>query len=394
MISDKTNNIFALSAPRIFDGENWHSKKALLINGGRVEGILPLANLADTTKVQTFPDGFIAPGLVDIQVNGGGGVLFNNETSVTGIRAICQAHARFGTSAILPTLITDSVAVRDKAIAAGIQAAAENVPGFAGLHLEGPHISSARKGAHDPKLIRAMTKDDLTALIAAKKQLPVLLTTIAAEAVTPDQVQALVAAGIIISIGHCNAPMDKIMPLVAAGATLVTHLFNAMSQISSRDPAMVGAALSSPELHASLIADGYHVHPALIKIALRAKAGPGRVFLISDAMPSVGTNMNEFVLNNRRVKRQDGKLILDDGTLAGADLYLAKAVGFINDKTGLELGEALRMASLYPAQAAQMQPGTGRLRAGDRADCVWLCDEIKAQKTWINGNEIASGGPS
>jgi len=390
---DKMNEMIALSAPRIFDGENWHRKKALLISGARVKRIAPLGDLPPAIKVQTFPDGFIAPGFVDLQVNGGGGVLLNNETSVTGIRTICQTHIMFGATAILPTLITDSVAVRDKAIGAAIDALAQNVPGFAGLHLEGPHICRARKGAHDPDLIRPMNESDLNALKAAKQRLPVLLTTIAPEAVTPDQVRALVAAGVKISIGHSDAGINQISALVAAGASLVTHLFNAMSQISSRQPAMVGTALSSPNLHASLIADGFHVHPALIKLALAAKSGPGRLFLISDAMLSVGTNVSEFVINNRRVKRENGKLTLDDGTLAGADLDLARAVFVMHNDIGVELGEALRMASLYPAQAVQMPQG-GRLCAGGKADCVWLSDGIKAKKTWIGGVEVTSGAPA
>ncbi|VAW22256.1 N-acetylglucosamine-6-phosphate deacetylase [hydrothermal vent metagenome] len=387
----RMNNMFALGAPRIFDGQDWHHEAALIISNGLVVRITPIANLDKNIELERLDDGFIAPGLVDIQVNGGGGVLFNNKPSVTGIRTICQTHIRFGITSLLTTLITDTPEVRNRAIAAAIAAIEEKIPGFAGLHLEGPHISLARKGAHDPELIRPMNQSDLIALVETKKHLPVLLTTIAAEAVTPEQVSILSEAGIIVAIGHCDAPNDKIMPLVAAGATIVTHLFNAMSQISAREPGMVGAALSSPKLHASLIADGFHVHPALIKIALGAKAGPGRVFLISDAMLSVGADIDEFVLNNRRIKRQNGKLTLDDGTLAGADLDLARAVGYINGQIGVELGEALRMASLYPAIAAQMPPGVGRLGAGLRADLVWFSDQIKAQKTWIGGIEMAAG---
>jgi len=389
MNPDETNDMFALVAPRIFDGENWSDAAALIIRSGLVENIVPAAQIPPGLKVERLGHGFLAPGLVDIQVNGGGGVLFNNAPSVDAIRTICCTHARFGVTSVLVTLITDTPAVRDRAISAAVQAIAQKIPGFAGLHLEGPHISRARKGAHNPDFIRAMGEDDVAVLVAAKKQLPVLLTTIAAEAVTPEQVHTLVEAGVKISIGHCDANMDKIMPLVDAGACIVTHLFNAMSQISSREPAMVGTALSSPKLNASLIADGFHVHPALIKIALKAKAGPGRIFLISDAMLSVGTNVDQFVLNNRRVKRKNGKLFLDDGTLAGADLDLATALGFMHLQIGLDLGEALAMASLYPAQAVHMTPQAGRLVAGARADLVWFSDEIKPQKTWIAGVQAA-----
>ncbi len=393
MNADTINDMLALVAPRIFDGENWHHDAALLIRNGLVENIVPAAKVPPGLDVERLDAGFVAPGLVDIQVNGGGGVLFNNDPCVNAIATICQTHARFGVTSVLVTLITDTQAVRTKAINAAVQAMAEKIPGFAGLHLEGPHLCKARKGAHNPDLIRVMNESDLNALVAAKKQLPVLLTTIAAEAVTPEQVRTLVGAGVKISIGHCNAGIDKIMPLVDAGASMVTHLFNAMSQISSRQPAMVGTALSSPKLNASLIADGFHVHPALIKIALAAKTAPGRIFLISDAMLSVGSNVDEFVLNNRRIKRENGKLSLDDGTLAGADLDLATAVGFMHKKVGLDLGEALAMASLYPAEAVEMPPETGRLVAGARADLVWLSDQIKPQKTWIGGVDVTSGTP-
>lgn len=377
----------AFSAPRIFDGDIWHDNAAVVVNDGKIKELVPINTIGDM-PVNRVEDGFLAPGFVDLQVNGGGGVLLNNDPSVEGIRAICAAHARYGTTALLPTLITDTDELRDQAIAAGLKAAELNVPGFAGLHLEGPNLSVARKGAHDPNLIHPLTDNDIDTLVAARKALPALLTTIAAESANPEQVRALAAAGIKVSLGHSNATSAEAFDLIAAGATMVTHLFNAMSPFTGREPGMVGAALSSGDVHAGLIADGYHVHPQSIALALRAKIGPGRIFLVTDAMSTVGTDVAELVLNGRHIERKDGKLTLPDGTLAGADLDMATAVRTMRDKVAVNLEEALKMASLYPANALGV-PRLGRLQPGSAANMVWLNDALEARQTWISGNPLS-----
>jgi N-acetylglucosamine-6-phosphate deacetylase len=290
----------------------------------------------------------------------------------------------FGVTSILPTLITDTDEVRNATIAAGIEAAKADVPGFAGLHLEGPHLSLARKGAHDAALVRPMTDKDVATLVAARRGLPALMTTLAPESATPEQVSALTKEGVKVSIGHSDAGIDEVLKFVRAGASMVTHLFNAQSQMTGREPGVVGAALSSGDLNAGLIADGYHVHPASIGAAIRAKAGPGRVFLISDAMSTVGTDVTELVLNGRKVTRADGRLTLEDGTLAGADLELATAVRVLHQKVGIDLDEALRMASLYPSQAIGLAD-RGQLVAGVRADFAWFGADLQSKGVWING---------
>lgn len=380
-------NSLAIAAPRIFDGDRWHDDAVLIVENGQVGDIVPADQIPTNMQFERLADGFIAPGFVDLQVNGGGGVLFNNDPSLDGIRTICAAHVKFGTTSLLPTLITDTTAVRDAAIAATIQAAEQKVPGFAGLHLEGPHLSLERKGAHDPSLIRPMQDDDVSTLIAARKKLPALMTTVAPESVSPAQVRALADAGIEVSIGHTTATYEQACDLVGAGATLATHLFNAMSQITARDPGLVGATLNTGALNAGLIADGYHVHPKSMAMALRAKVGPGRIFLVSDAMSTVGTDVTEFVLNGRKIRRGNGKLTLEDGTLAGADLELATAVRVMHQKVGVELGEALRMASLYPAEAIGLS-SAGRLKSGNPADFVWLGSALDATATWIGGQRV------
>ncbi|MCF6301975.1 MAG: N-acetylglucosamine-6-phosphate deacetylase [Devosiaceae bacterium] len=377
---------FALSARRIFDGQKWHVDTSLVIKNGLIKQILPTLELPAGLSLTDLEEGIICPGFVDLQVNGGGGVLLNNDPSVEGIRTICATHARFGTTSLFPTLITDSNEVRAAALAAAIQARKEKVPGFAGLHLEGPHLSIARKGAHDPRLIRKMTDEDVALLVEAHPKIGMLMITLAPESVTPNQVRALSKAGIRISLGHSDAGIDQVEALKVAGATMFTHLFNAMSQMSGREPGMVGCALSGG--HASIIADGHHVHPASIKLALAAKKNqPGKVFLISDAMSFAGTNCKELVLNGRKILRRGGKLTLHDGTLAGADIQMDSAVQFMHQKIEMELGEAIRMATAYPAAAAGLT-AVGHLRVGAPADFVWLNDKIEPQSTWIAGRKI------
>ncbi len=374
----------ALTAPRIFDGENWHDDVALVMEDGQIAHLLPASQISPEMEVERLKSGFLAPGFVDVQVNGGGGVLFNNVPTAEGLEKICAAHVRLGTTALLPTLITDTPQTRDRAIAAGIKAWESKIPGFAGLHLEGPHLSIAKKGAHDPALIRKMNGDDVEALADACERLPIVLTTLAPENVTPVQVAALVDAGVRVSIGHSDAGAEAANALLDAGASLVTHLFNAMSQLGGREPGLVGAALNSGRAHVSLIADGHHVHPLSMELALRAKRGPGHIFLISDAMSFAGTDETELVLNGRKILKAGGRLTLEDGTLAGADLDLATAVRVMHKKVGVELGEALRMASLYPAEAVGLT-GAAMLRAGREADIVWLSDDMEINATWIKG---------
>lgn len=378
----------AVIAPRIFDGERWHDDAALLVDGGEVAAILPRGAIPAGTGLTNLGDGFIAPGFVDLQVNGGAGLMLNDRRDAQAIRAICAAHARFGTTALLATLITDTPDVTAQAVAAGAEAARLEVPGFLGLHLEGPHLSAARRGAHDPALIRPMQPADLSALLAARQRLAVLLTTVAAESVTAAQVAALAEAGIVVSLGHTDTSRSAALALADAGATMATHLFNAMSQLGNREPGLVGAALNDGRLWAGLIADGIHVDPASVAVALRAKQGPGRIFLVTDAMATIGSDLTEFTLNGRTIRRHGGRLTLADGTLAGADLDMTGAVRFMHRAIGLDLGEALRMASLYPAQAVRVDDRHGRLAAGTRADFIHLDDELGVRATWIGGAEV------
>ncbi|MEO6012714.1 MAG: N-acetylglucosamine-6-phosphate deacetylase [Devosia sp.] len=374
----------AYTGARIFDGEAWWEHSALVVDGDRIEGIIAADSPTDAQRV-SLGGGILAPGFIDLQVNGGGGGQFNLTPDVATIETICRAFAPFGTTACLPTFITDTPAKTAQAIAAGIEAAKAGVPGFLGLHLEGPHLSLARKGAHDPALIRPMDEADLNALIEACKALPNLLVTIAAETVTPNQITRLREAGIVISIGHSDASDEAVRAAAEAGATMVTHLFNAQSQIGNRNAGVVGAALDLGSLWAGIIADGIHVSAISMRIALRAKREPGRIFLVTDAMSLTGTDATSFELTGRTVYRRDGALRLGDGTLAGADLTMIDAVTYIHRTLGVALEEALRMASLYPAQALGVANERGTIARGLRADLVHLDDGLKVQQTIIGG---------
>lgn len=377
----------AITGARIFDGDTWYDRMALVVTDGKVEGLV--AEDSPTDAIRVPADGaMIVPGFIDLQVNGAGGAQLNDTPTVDAIRTICSAFAKFGTTGVLPTIVTDTVPKNVETIAAGIAAAEQGVPGFLGLHLEGPHLAVSRKGAHDPNLIRPMEESDLERLVEAKRRLPNLLITVAAETVGPEQISRLTQAGIIVSIGHSDGTYAQVKAAVDAGATMVTHLFNAQSQIGNREPGVVGAALDLPQISAGLIADGIHVHPTSIGIALRAKRGPGQIFLVTDAMSITGTDWESFELTGRTVYRKDGALRLGDGTLAGADLTMTAAIRYMHDTIGVPLDEVLRMASLYPARAIGRDGERGHLRRGARADFAVLDGSLDVRSTWIGGEKV------
>ena len=372
----------ALCGARVFTGEHVLDDHAVLLDGGRVADVLPMSQLPAELHREKLDGGLLAPGFLDVQINGAGGVLFNDTPTAEGAAAIAAAVRPTGATGLLPTFITDRPEPRARATAA-IRAAA-GMPGILGLHLEGPFLSRARKGAHDPALIVPMTDADVDALLATG--LDTLLVTVAAENATPAQIRRLTDGGVIVSLGHSDASYAVACAAADAGARGVTHLFNAMSQLGHRGPGVVGAALDHGGLWGGIIADGHHVDPAALRIALRAKRGPGRLFLISDAMPPVGVPGDSFVLSGRAVTRRDGRLLLDDGTLAGADLTMDGAVRFAVVNLDVSLTEALRMASLYPATFLRLEGERGRIARGFRADLVHLDEALAVRRSWIDGH--------
>ncbi|EBA16847.1 probable n-acetylglucosamine-6-phosphate deacetylase protein [Roseobacter sp. SK209-2-6] len=344
----------------IFDGSKLHHNCLARFEAGRLVEIFDGVSPPAGARCTDLAGDILSPGFLDLQVNGGDGIMLNEAINPEGLRRIAAAHRRLGSVQILPTLITDTAAKTRATIEATKQAIAEGVPGIAGLHLEGPHLSISRKGAHDADLIRPMTEEDLDYLVDAAESLPALLLTIAPENVSVQQVSTLARAGAIISLGHSDADYETAIAYAEAGASAVTHLFNAMSQLGNRMPGIVGAALECTKLNAGLIADGIHVHPSTMRAAWTAKTSANQdgstqvlpraseIFLVSDAMAPAGSDIQSFELEGRRISRENGRLTLEDGTLAGADLDLTTAIRVLTQQCDVPLKDALAAAIATP----------------------------------------------
>ncbi len=366
---------------RLFDGERMIEDHALVVDDGVIVSVSSLARLPTDAERHDLGGGVLAPGLIDWQVNGGGGVLFNDQPTLAGVRAIVQAHRAHGTTSLLPTIITDA----PQKLAAALAAAAEarrSVPGALGVHVEGPFIDMRRKGAHPPQFIRAMKIEDADRLIAAKSG--VMVVSLAPSAVSNDLISRLAAAGIIVSLGHAEATAEEAQDALRAGARAVTHLYNAMSQLGHRAPGLVGAALADPNVLCGFIADGHHVHETAARAAFNAKGADG-IALISDAMPPAAGGPKMFYLDGRRVTQVGSKLTLDDGTLAGAAITLIEAVRYATGALGTALADALKMASSTPARLLRLDHRIGRLKPGFAADLVHLGDDLSVRGVWIGG---------
>lgn len=370
-----------LTAERIFDGTAMLEGHALVIDGAQFAAVVPLAQAPPPTARLA---GTLAPAFLDLQVNGGGGHQIGASTDLAGLVQVCATHRALGCAGVLPTLITDTPEVTAQVIDAGIAAARQGVPGFLGLHLEGPHLDPARHGAHDPALIRPMDEDDLNRLCTAAGNLPALMVTLAPASVSPDQIARLTAAGVIVSLGHADCSIAQAEAAFAAGATCATHLFNAMSQMQPRAPGLVGAVLSG-KVQAGLIADLIHVQPAALRVALAARAEG--LFLVSDCMGLAGTALTEMHLNGRKLLRSEGRLTLEDGTLAGADLTLDQAIANLVG-LGIAPTRALTMTSAEPARLIGLSDRFGRLEAGRVADLVWLGPDWRLRGQWFGGQRL------
>lgn len=367
-------------AEAVFDGARLMSGAAVVCQGDRIVSIGDAAG-----EVADLGAGILAPGFVDLQVNGAGGVAVSGAVGLAGLRSICATQARLGATGCLPTLITDSFDATEAVVAAGIAAAQARVAGFLGLHLEGPHLDPRRKGAHDAGLIRPMDQRDLDLMLHAARHLPALMVTVAPEAVTVDQIAAMAAAGIVVSLGHSDCSAEQAQTAMAAGARCTTHLFNAMSQMANRSAGLVGVTLAGSG-YAGLIADGIHVDPVVMRVALAAK--PDGVFLVSDCMALAGTTLTDMTLGGRRILRRDGRLTLEDGTLAGADLTLPQAVKVLVEQVGIAPERALAMATSIPASVIG-RGDLGRIRAGGPANLVHLSPDWQLRGGWRGGEPIA-----
>ncbi len=372
---------FAIAAPLILAADGWRREHAVIVRDAAIEAVLPVGALPGDLEVQRFSKGVLLPGFVDTQVNGGGGVLFNDAPTVETIATIAAAHRRFGTTTLLPTLISDDVAIIERAIAAVEAAIAAGVPGVAGIHIEGPFLNEGKRGIHDATKFRRLD-DDAVALLSSLRGGRTLVT-LAPELAPAGLIRRLVDAGVIVAAGHTLASYDDMMRARDEGMRGVTHLFNAMTGLDSRAPGVVGAALDS-DLVCGLIVDGHHVHPASLRAAFRAK-GAGELMLVTDAMATVGTRRDHFMLGSTLIREQDGALRAADGTLAGSALDMAAAVRGAVTLMQLDLADASRMASATPAEFLGLGAQRGRIAPGLRADLVLLDRDLAPLRCWIGG---------
>ncbi len=356
----------------------------VVIDDGRIAAIGEDA--PDNAERVDLDGQLLLPGLIDVQINGGGGRLFNDDPSVETIAVMAAAHRRFGTTGLLPTLISDDFSVIERALAAMDEAIESGVPGVLGIHIEGPFLSRTRRGIHLASMLQPFDDRFIEVLCSAHNGRT--LVTLAPECITPQQIARLVEAGVIVSAGHSDADYETVRAAIDAGMSGFTHLFNAMSQLTSRAPGMVGAALEDRETYAGIIVDGHHLHPATFRVGLQAK-GTDRLMLVTDAMPTVGAEDQEFMLQGRAIRRDGDKLLSQEGVLAGSTLTMAAAVANAIEQGWLDLPSAVRMASSTPARFLGLAGETGAIEVGLRADLIAMRDDFTVTTTWIAG--VAEG---
>ncbi|MCD0247344.1 N-acetylglucosamine-6-phosphate deacetylase [Xanthomonas melonis] len=376
--------IQALCNARVLTDDGLQDGLAVLLDGAQIQAVVA-ADDARVAQAHTRVDlggATLLPGFIDIQVNGGGGVLFNNARDPQALATIAAAHRRFGTTGLLPTLISDTAQVMAEAIEATRQAIAQGVPGVLGIHLEGPYLSPARKGTHDARKFRLPDAHEIA--VDTSLDNGVTLITLAPERVPLDDIRAFVAGGAIVFAGHTAASYEQAHDGIAAGVCGFTHLFNAMSQLAGREPNAVGAALEDPNVWCGVIVDGVHVHPASLRVALAAKPR-GKLLLVTDAMPMVGGDSPSFDLYGETITAVDGVVRNADGALAGSALDMATAVRNSVRWLGVDLAEAARMASTYPAQCIGLGERLGRIAPGYQADLVLVDDDVQVLNTWVAG---------
>jgi N-acetylglucosamine-6-phosphate deacetylase len=358
----------------------------VITHQGRVSRVQAASDkLSAGTQVVDLDGKYLLPGFIDTQVNGGGGVLFNESPSVEGIRTIAEAHQQFGTTGLLPTLISDDLEVIYKGVAAVDEAIDSGVPGVLGIHIEGPFLSQERRGVHDARKLRKLTAEIISQLQPLKKGCSVL--TVAPETMEPGMIRELSAKGFRVCAGHSNAEEGIISDAIGQGLCGFTHLFNGMSQLGAREPGVVGAALDSDSTWCGIIVDNHHVSPASVRIAYHCK-GPEKLMLVTDAMPPVGSDDTEFTLLGNHVTVRGGVCKDADGTLAGTALDMSTALRNMIRITECSLPEASMMASGSPAEFLRLQGQHGQIKSGFTADFVIVDPNLCVQGTIIGGRDV------
>ena len=375
----------AISAPTVFDGGRLLPNHCVVVLGDAITQLLPTAQCPAGLDVITLEQGILAPGFIDLQVNGGGDLMLNNAPERATVNAMHSAHRALGTTSMLPTVMSDTREVQQAAVNAVRAARTAGNPGIAGIHIEGPFFAPARRGAHNAAMIRPAENRDIDWLCALEELR--VIVTLAPEHVSPDQIERLACSGVHVCAGHTDASYQQIRDASARGLRGITHLYNAMRPLSARDPGTVGAALDDDSLWAGIIADGHHVDPVNLSLAHRSKAH-GKLCLVTDAMATVGAAQKHFTLYNETITEQNGVLINAEGNLAGSAIGMIQAVGVAHHSAGIELGECLNMASRYPAAFLNRDKELGQLGRGFRADIVHFDENLKVHNTWVAGSHL------
>lgn len=375
--------MYALVNCDIYTGESVEYDKAIVVDGSNIKGVIGQEDLAGDTEIIDLGGACVAPGFIDIQVNGGGGVLLNDSPTVEGVKAIVEAHRKYGTTNLLPTFITgprDGMARAANAINSYMKD--EGLKGVLGIHYEGPFLEKSKAGVHDKRFIRPVNNEDLQVISSIEGG--VSLVTLAPEVVSAEIIGQLSSHGIRVSLGHTNADCDQVNKALESGATCVTHLYNAMSPLTSRAPGVVGAALDDRNSWMGIIVDGFHADFVSVRVAIRAK-GSRRTLLVTDAMPPVGSEDAHFQLGDYEITVDGGRCVTADGTLAGSALDMATAVRNCVQRLGIPLDEALRMASTYPAEFLGLDDQLGRVSAGYRANLAIFNNQLVVSAVVVEG---------
>ena len=377
---------FAITAPTVFDGEHFLPEHCVIVRDETVLQVLPVAECPAGLDTLALPQGVLAPGLIDLQVNGGGGLMLNNAPSCDTVNTMATAHRATGTTSMLPTLLSATLEVQQAAVEAIRAARTGGNKGILGIHIEGPFFDLAKRGAHQADMIRLPGQQDIDWLCSLQDLR--VIVTLAPEQVPTEYIDQLTRGGVLVCAGHTNASYEQIMDATRHGLQGITHLYNAMSPVTSREPGTVGAALLDDSLWLGLIADGHHVHPASIRLAHSSKP-EGKMVLVSDAMATVGGDSSSFELYGEVIQERDGRLVNAQGVLAGSAIGMIDAVRYATNTVGLDLAQCLRMASLYPATIVGLDHTLGRIASGYRADLVHFDENFKVHSTWLAGQRQA-----
>ena len=374
----------ALIGAQLFSGKEFFDNRALLIDGENIIDIINEHEIPNNFEIQKLNGGILSPGFIDLQVNGGGGKLFNNSPDKESLNTIIEAHQHFGTTSIMPTVISDSLNVL-KRCATTISEEIENNKSLLGVHIEGPFFNVKYRGVHQKQYINTINSDYLN-LFESLQDFPVMLT-LAPECISTKQLKHLKSLGFKILAGHTDASYDQLEEAIKYGLDGFTHLFNAMGQISAREPGVVGSALTFDNATASIIVDLHHVHPSLIQMAYKQKP-QGKLFFVSDSMATIHHGEPSFELYDEVVSESNGRIINSEGKLAGSSITQIDAIKNAYQSCNIPLNEALAMASRYPAEYLGVANYLGSLESGYRADLTHFSLDFQVQNVWVAGKKL------